>query len=103
MAMPKTERKGNDVTAELGSSSGNASRIRLAGLVEAIKKWGQGVCSLSPIPVWLPFDDHGEHDQIVVAGVDDAVLGALLADVARACAQDSSFPSQIALPAPDKM
>ena len=31
---------------------------------------------LVPIPVWLPFDDHGEHDQIVVAGVDDAVLGA---------------------------
>lgn len=47
---------------------------------------------LVPIPVWLPFDDHGEHCQIAIAGVDDAVLGALLADVARACAQELLFP-----------
>lgn len=92
MAMLKTERKGNDVTTELGSSSGNASRIRLAGLVEAIKKWGDKAhAPCPPIPVWLPFDDHGEHCQIAIAGVDDAALGALLADVARARAQEPLF------------
>lgn len=36
-----------------------------------------------PIPVQLSFDGHGGHRQIIV-GVDDAVSGTLLADMARA-------------------
>ena len=39
-----------------------------------------------PIPVQLPFDGHGGGRQIVI-GIGDAVIGALLADMARAGTQ----------------
>lgn len=103
MAMLKTERKGNDATTELGSSSGNASRIRLAGLVEAIKKWGQGVCSLSPFPF-----GYLSTTTVSMTRLPSPVLMMLCSEPflqmwhvpAR---KSSSFPSHIALLVLDRM
>lgn len=77
-----------------------ASVSRFLGLSN--KGMGSKAYNPRPIPVQLPFDGHGGGRQIVI-GIGDAVIGALLADMARAGTQPPCRSLRIDLLALDKM
>lgn len=75
--------------------TGRQNRCYRVGMKAASVSWflgwsnkgmGSKAYNPRPIPVQLSFDGHGGHRQIIV-GVEDAVSGTLLADMARAGTQ----------------